>query len=299
MLRPINVHRSEGTAPLYRRPGKLRRWSVLLLGAGGMVAVACGGGDKKSDATQWIETDGAAGRINLDDVRDAYKDAYSDKGFEVSQFEQRVNEIYEGDNLVLIKVDRQGDQEVVVSGWEDLNGDKKLDESQDDKLFSITQELRDGGNYSTQGYGANGYYRESSPFSGFLPGLFLGYLLSGGRNTYITPFDRYDTIYSGRSSYRVGPSYSAQRSRNSGYGGSVSSRYGTGATSAPVSPARSSYQSRQVNSGGFKSSGSSRSIGGGIKSSSGSSGSKGSSGSSGGSSSSGGGLSGGGGWARM
>lgn len=298
MLRPINVHRSDRIIPLYRRPGRLRRWGVLLLGAGGMIAVACGG--KKADAgAQWVETDGAAGRINLDDVQQAYRDAYSDKGFEVSQFEQRVNEIYEGDNLVLIKVDRQGDQEVVVSGWEDLNADRRLDESQDDKLFSITQELRDSGNYTTQGHGANGYYHQSSPFSGFLPGLFLGYLLSGGRNSYVTPFNRYDTIYAGRSSYRVGPSYSAQRSRNSAYGGSVSSRYGSGATSAPVSPARSSYQSRQVNSGGFRSSGSSRSIGGGIKSSSGSSGSKGSSGSSGGSSSSGGGLSGGGGLARI
>ena len=46
---------------------------------------------------QWAETDGAAGRINLEEVQEAFKKSESP-----SEFERRVNEIYEGDSLVLI-----------------------------------------------------------------------------------------------------------------------------------------------------------------------------------------------------
>jgi hypothetical protein len=164
-----------------------------------IAGVACGGNEKPADegqtADQWVQTDGAAGRINLDDVHDAYKDAFDKDGFQVTKFEQRVNEIYEGDNIVLIQVEQQGDQ-VVVAGWEDLNADKVLDPTGDDKLFSITQKLEDNSNYETRGHGSNSYYHNSSPFGGFFTGLFLGSLLSGGRTTYVTSPGAYDSISS-------------------------------------------------------------------------------------------------------
>ena len=274
----------------YRRPSRWKRAGLIALGAAGAVGVACGGGggDKSISAEQWVETDGAAGRINLDDVAAAYKDAYKDGGFKVEQFEQRVNEIYEGDNIVLVRVERQGDT-AIVSGWEDLNGDKEISDATDDKLFSITQELKDNGSYTTQGYGANGYYQSSNPFGGFFTGFLLASMFSGGRTTYVTPPGYYDTLNSSRSSYRNSNAYDAQRSRNSSYGNGISNRFGGSTATQSVSPARSSYQSRQVNSGGFRStasgsgSGGSRSITSGAK----------------GGSSSGGGLSGGGGAMRL
>jgi hypothetical protein len=252
---------------LYRRPSRLRRFGALLLTAGGALAVACGGGGKSADdpGQVWVESDGAAGRINMDDVQQAYRDAYTADGFQVEKFEQRVNEIYEGDNVVLVRVDRAGDT-ATISGWEDLNGDKQAVEGVDDKLFTITQDLRDGGNYTTQGHGANGYYHSVSPFGGFFTGLLIGNLLSGGRTTYVTSPARYDALNSSRASYRGNSGYSAQQSRNAAYGSSIGSRFGNAAASQTVSPARSSYQTRQVNSGAFRSSGSSsRSIGSGAK----------------------------------
>ncbi len=297
---------SRPARPRYRRPSRLRRMGLLLLGAGGLIGVACGRGGSGDGPTadEWVQTDGAAGRINLDDVQQAYKDSFDDQQFKVSDFEKRVNEIYEGDHIVLVKVEKTGNQ-VDVSGWEDLNDSKQIDESTDDKLFTITQPLQDGAGYAMRGYGANSYYHSDGGFGNFVTGMFLGSLLSGGRTTYVTPPPAYDSLSGYRTSYRSGSGYSTQRSRNAAFGSSAASRFGSAATSSPVSPARSSYQSRQVNSGGFKSSGStSRSIGSGGKITGGSSsggksgGSSGSGGKSGGSSS-GGGASGGGGLVRL
>ncbi len=255
--------------PRYRRPSRLLRAGAFALGATGALGIACGGGGSDQQgqtASEWVQTDGAAGRINLDDVQKAYREAFTSDGFKIEKFTEDVNKIYEGDNLVLVQSERVGDQ-AIITGWEDLNADKKVEAAVDDKLFTITQDLKQNGQYVTQGNGANGYYHQSSFFEGFLPGLLLGSLFTGGRTTYVTPPVVYDTISSSRSSYRGSPDYRQQQERNASYGGSVGSRFGSDATSRPVSPARSSYQSRQVNSGGFRSSGSStRSIGSGGKS---------------------------------
>lgn len=256
-------------APRYRRPSRLWRAGAFALGAAGALGVACGGGGAKPEqgqsADQWVQTDGAAGRINLDDVQQAYRDSFNSDGFQVSKFEQRVNEIYEGDNPVLVEVQKR-DNEVDVSGWEDLNGNKQLDPNEDDKLFTITQKLEENGAYETRGHGTNSYYHGSGFLTGFLPGLLIGQLFAGGRSVYVTPPPRYDEVRRERDSYRLGSGYSAQQQRNAGYGSSAQSRYGTSVSSQPVSPQRSSYQQRQVNSGGFRTSGSStRSIGSGGK----------------------------------
>lgn len=261
------------TLPLYRRPSRLRRVGAIMLGASAAVGVACGGGSSREDgssASDWLQTDGANGRINLDDVHDAYKDSFDDKAFQVEKFEQRVNEIYEGDKIVIIKVDKVGD-EVQVSGWEDLNDNKTLDEGEgdgfDDKLFTITQQLKDGAGYRTTGNGGNSYYNNSGGgFGNFFAGMFLGQLLFGGRTTYVMPPQRYDTVSTYRTSYREGSGYGGQQQRNQSYGSGVSSRYGPSATTQPVSPARSSYQTRQTSTGGFRGSTStSRSISSGGK----------------------------------
>lgn len=279
------------TAPVepasgYRRPSRWWRVGALALTAGAVVGVACGGGDKPKDSAitgaQWIETDGAAGRINLDDVQEAYKNSFDKETFQVNKFEEEVNKIFEGDNLVLVKVDKQ-DNNVLISGWEDLNANKTLDADSDDQLFTIDQTLEDNGKYDVRGHGSNGYYSGGGFFTGFFPGLLLGSLLSGGRTTYITPPGSYDSMSSSRGAYRNSSDYQRQRDRNSSYGSGVNSRFGSNATTRAVSPARSSYQSRQVNSGGFRSSGStSRSIGSGGRNTGITSGSGGSSGSSGG-----------------
>lgn len=257
-----------GRRSLYRRPSRLRRVGALLLTAAAGLGVACGVGKEETglSAGEWLETDGAAGRINMDDVQQAYREAFGPGGKGLSWFEQRVNEIYEGDHLILIQSQRLADR-VEVSGWEDLNDNKRLDENEDDKLFTITQELRDGGAYEVRGHGANAYYVQQNPFDGFLTGYLLGQMFSGGRTVYVTPPPRQDELAAYRGTWRSGPGYRAQQSRNVEYGRNASARYGSAVTAQPASPARTSYQQRQVNSGGFRATTStSRSITSGAKS---------------------------------
>lgn len=257
-----------GRRSLYRHPGRLRRVGALFLTAAAGLGVACGVGKSETglSAREWLETDGAAGRINMDDVQQAYREAFGPGGKGLSWFEQRVNEIYEGDHLILIQSRRLADR-VEVSGWEDLNDNKRLDENEDDKLFTITQELRDGGAYEVRGHGANAYYVQQNPFDGFLIGYLLGQMFSGGRTVYVTPPPRQDELAAYRGTWRSSPGYRAQQSRNAEYGRSAAARYGSAVTAQPVSPARTSYQQRQVNSGGFRATTStSRSISSGAKS---------------------------------
>ena len=89
---------------------KMRLGTALSLG--GIVAVspliaACG----EPSYEDWAATDGAAGRINLDDVQEAFKNSDN-----ATDFEKRVNEIYEGDGLVLIRAKQDGET-LTLEGW--------------------------------------------------------------------------------------------------------------------------------------------------------------------------------------
>ena len=211
------------------------------------VAVACGAGPTYEE---WAATDGAAGRINLDEVQEAFKSSDS-----ATQFEERVNQIYEGDGVILIRIDQDGER-MTLEGWEDLNSSKRIEDADDDLLFSI---VRDSQNeHEMRGYGANGYYH-----SGFGAGnfLFTYMLLSafnpmGGGYYYYTPTSRYDTISRNRAQYRGTSSYRTQVSRNTGYFDRqktfAGSRYDQ--ASKNVSQSRQTYLSSQKSTGGFRSS---------------------------------------------
>ena len=122
-----------------------------LVGSG---IIGCGG--KASGQQDWMATDGATGRINLDAVKDALETSK-----DLSEFEKRVNEIYEGDNLVLIRVEQKETQKI-ISGFEDLNQSNAIEEAQDDKLFSITVYEE---KYEVYGHGTNHYYYYGSDYS--------------------------------------------------------------------------------------------------------------------------------------
>ena len=211
------------------------------------VAVACGAGPTYEE---WAATDGAAGRINLDEVQEAFKSSDS-----ATQFEERVNQIYEGDGVILIRIDQDGER-MTLEGWEDLNSSKQIEDADDDLLFSI---VRDSQNeHVMRGYGANGYYH-----SGFGAGnfLFTYMLLSafspmGGGYYYYTPTSRYDTISRNRAQYRGTTSYRTQVSRNTGYFDRqktfAGSRYDQ--ASKNVSQSRQTYLNSQKSTGGFRSS---------------------------------------------
>ena len=223
---------------------RLRRLGPAVF-AGGVIVTApllgaCAGGGPSYD--EWAATDGAAGRINLDDVQDAFKRSKSP-----TEFERRVNEIYEGDGIIFIRSRQDGDA-LTLEGWEDLNNNSEIDDAQDDLLFSI---VKDQGQNNLRGHGRNGYYR-----SGFGGGDFLfTYLLlssfSRGPYFYNTPSTRGNTMRTQRSSYRQSSTYSRQVSKNSRFANNQKrfhgSRYQQSASSS-----RRTYQQTQRSSGAFK-----------------------------------------------
>ena len=218
------------------------------LSLGGMVAVspllaACGGGPSYED---WAATDGAAGRINLDDVQAAFKDSKS-----ATEFERRVNEIYEGDGVILVRARQDGNQ-LTLEGWEDLNGNGEIDDSSDDQLFDIVKGSND--EYDMRGHHGNGYYNSHFGAGNF---LFTYLLLSsiGPRGYYYnTPPSRVPDMRRQRTSYRQSSAYTRQTQRNSTYqtrqAQFAGSRYQQ--SRGNVSSSRRTYQSTQRTTGGFK-----------------------------------------------
>ena len=224
--------------------GKLGIMAGGIIATGPLVA-ACAGG---LSAEEWAATDGAAGRINLDDVQEAFKRSNS-----ATDFERRVNEIYEGDGLIYIRA-RQDGEALTLEGWEDLNGNNEIDDAQDDLLFSIVKE-QDQNNM--RGHGSNGYYHSSFGGGNF---LFTYLLLSSLRGPYFyhTPYGRGygGTLRTQRNSYRGSSRYTNQVSKNSRFQSNQKKFAGSRFQQASrnQTSARQTYQSTQKTTGKFKSS---------------------------------------------
>ena len=217
---------------------------------GGIVAAAplvaaCSSGPSYED---WAATDGAAGSINLDDVQAAFKDSKS-----ATDFERRVNEIYEGDGLIIIRASQDGNT-LTLEGWEDLNGNNDIDEAQDDQLFSIVKGADD--KHNMRGHNANGYYNRGFGGGNFLMTYMLISAISPRGYYYSTPINRGGAMRSNRTRYRQSSSYGRQVQRNSTFGRRQASFAGSRYQQAKsnVSSNRRTYQSARRSSGTFKNS---------------------------------------------
>ena len=173
------------------------------------LAVFGGCSSEKQQYEKWMETPGTSNKINLEAVQKALEESKT-----IDEFENRVNEIYEGPHLVMIEVKEEGGQKK-VTGYEDVNDDKTLDVNSDYKLFSTT--IGDG-TYAFHGSGAQENYHSSGSFFGG-NGLFLGYILGSMLSRpYYTPSTRAYDLGTHRDSYRSSSQYSAQQRQNMAFG---------------------------------------------------------------------------------
>ena len=234
--------------------GKRNRMRMsLILGSSMMVAgpvmAGCSTGPSADD---WAATEGAIGRINMEEVEEAFK-----KSQTVEEFEKRLNEIYEGDGIVLVRAkDEEGKR--VIEGNEDLNNDNDIIPEQDDLLFTITNE---GDSNDLRGNGANRHYRSSFGGGNFLFTYLVFSSLGRGGYGYYTPRGRGPQMQRDRTNYRNSTAYAGGRSggqvgKNSAYynrqrAGNPSAYSNSG---RQLSPARQSYIGTQKASGAFKSS---------------------------------------------
>ncbi len=225
---------------------------ALAMSAGGVLAgapllVACGPSSSGPTYDQWAATDGAAGRINLDDVQLAFQQSSS-----ATEFERRVNEIYEGDGIILIRA-RQDGGRLTLEGWEDLDANNRIDDAADDQLFAI---IKEDEQHQLRGYHANSHHHSHFGAGDFLFTYLLISSLNRGPYFYQTLPDRGADVRRDRTSYRGSGRYDAQLNRNRQYtsrqqtfAGSRYQEAGRG-----VSSSRQTYQQTQKSSGAFRSS---------------------------------------------
>jgi hypothetical protein len=212
-----------------------------IIAGGGLLVI--GGCSSKSE--QWAETSGQAGHINLEAVEDAMK-----KSKDVTEFEKKVNEIYQGDEMVLIEVKNEAKGEQLVSGYADLNDNGKIDYDNDEKLFTFRRWSENGAQRgSMQGYGVNSYYNNLFPAGmNFLTTWMLFSALS--RPMYSVPM--YQTtmgdaqgLRNYRSTYRGTPSYRDQINTNRQFESRMSSTHGTNYKQASPGASRQRWASQK------------------------------------------------------
>ena len=226
---------------------------VLAITAGGLLAAspllaACNPrATEPAGYRDWAATDGAAGRINLDAVQMAFQDAAS-----ASDFETRVNEIYEGDGLILVRVAQEADR-MVLEGWEDLDGNSEINDVVDDLMFSI---VRQDDQHELVGHHANSYHRSSFGAGDFLFFYLLAGGLRGNNYYYQTPPGRGPVLRQQRDAYRGSSRHRTQQQANRRYTSRQQTFHGSRYHDAGrnLGTSRSSYQTAQKTTGSFRNS---------------------------------------------
>ncbi len=142
------------------------------------------GGCGREGTERWATTENTNVKIDWDKVNEAYKLAEGPE-----DFEKRVNEIYEGDEVVSVSVKDNEDKSQVVTGFFDKNTNGTVED--DEKIFTIKRDITGEGTaaYQTTGYGAYGYYH--SPLMSIASGMLIGSMMSNAfRPNYVPVYSR-------------------------------------------------------------------------------------------------------------
>lgn len=184
--------------------------------------------DRRGGNERWATTENTNVKIDWDKVNEAYKQAEGP-----ADFERRVNEIYEGDELISVSVHDVDEKTQVVTGFFDNNSNGTIDDKE--KIFTIQRDItgEDSGQYQITGHGA--YYGYHSPMMSLVTGMMLGSMLSSAfrpgyvpvyTRPYVTSTARRTALSSHRSQYRAKyPQRFSQKKASRG--GRVYNRKGT------------------------------------------------------------------------
>jgi hypothetical protein len=193
------------------------------------------------------QVEGESAKINLDEVQKAFWEAKGkdNKDFDgwMKNFEKRVNEIYDGKEVVSIDATRDNGK-LVVTGYIDKLKQEGFKPG-DEKLFSIEQTGEAVNNempYTVNTGNGTPYYEGhhgllDSPIVQF---MLLSHVMGGWGGRYYTPYPR--TVYLGgyRDTFRASPTYTQQQASNTGFmsrfkqkalGGGFASKTGFGSGS--------------------------------------------------------------------
>lgn len=148
---------------------KAKLLATVLLFAVPLATTACAPDTEKVE--RWATTENTNVKIDWDKVNQAYKDASGPE-----DLEKRINEIYEGAEIISIAVkDNEADKTQVVTGFFDKNQSGVVDEGE--QIFTIKREpTAEGAQVQTTGHGAYAGY--VSPFWTIASGMMMGAMIS-------------------------------------------------------------------------------------------------------------------------
>jgi hypothetical protein len=194
--------------------------------AGSVIAAGATGCKENSGTERWATTENTNVEINWDKVKEAYKTAEGPE-----DLEKKINEIYEGDEIISIAVKDNDAKSQVVTGFFDKNKSGSVDEGE--KIFTLTRNItgEGSGQIASQGYG---HYAGHTSMWDIAGGMILGSMIMNAFSPryvpmyasapYQTSAARANNIASTRQSYRqANPSKFSKASKTTGrsYGGST------------------------------------------------------------------------------
>src|SRR5678815_3301455 len=120
---------------------------------------------------RWATTENTNVKLDWDKVNEAYKQASGPQ-----DLEKRINEIYEGDEVISVAVQDQDNKTQVVTGFFDKNTNGTVDEGE--KIFTIKREPTSEGAAQIQTMGYGPYYGYHSAFLSIASCMLLGSMMS-------------------------------------------------------------------------------------------------------------------------
>lgn len=229
----------------------------------GLSLTACSVSEQRSERYVSSQVQGEEQKINLEEVQKAFWDTKaSDFQSWMTAFEKRVNEIYEGKEVVSIDANRKtGKLEVI--GFID---DKKEPGYQngEEKLFSIEQTgdvSNDQLPYRVSGTSGVPYYEGHHSILGspIVQMLVLSHMMNSWGGRYYTPYSQSVILRDHRDTFRTSPSFDTQKATNQGFtsrfkekfGGGFASKKGfsSGSFSSDSSSSKRSWTSGSSSSG--------------------------------------------------
>lgn len=178
----------------------------------------CGRSDTGGRSNErWATTENTSVDLDFDKVNAAYKAAEGPE-----DFERRVNEIYQGSEVISVAVHDLDARTQVVTGFFDKNGDGAVQDAE--KVFTIRRDVtgEGAGQVQVSGHGAYGYYH--SPLMSLASGMILGSMVSSAlrpnyvpvySQPYTTPPGRASVLQSHRDAYRAANPSAVDRSKAS------------------------------------------------------------------------------------
>jgi len=194
-------------------------------------------------------------KINLDEVQKAF---FESKGSDfkswMGAFEKRVNEIYEGKDVVSIDATRENNR-LVVTGYIDNKKEPGF-QKDDEKVFSIEQTgdvVNNNMPYRVANYDGTTHYQghRSILDNPFIQMMMFSHMMNMWGGRYYTPYDRFGSLNNHRTAWRTSPAYETQKTANKGFfdrfkrnsSGGLSSKnsFGSGGFSSGTSEKRRSW----------------------------------------------------------